>query len=122
MLYALRMRGAVKEIALVKSNVQNWIKPGGDGGNLEVDDFLSMRITNLSALLLRVSTRRYLLEHEISLPEWRVLTMLVRYGAGTTRALRDASKMDKVYMNKLFKIMKRQLKFRKVFFLKIIVT
>lgn len=95
---------------MVKSNVQNWIKPGGDGGNLEVDDFLSMRITNLSALLLRVSTRRYLLAHEISLPEWRVLTMLVRYGAGTTRALRDASKMDKGQMSRaLLGLEKRRL-------------
>lgn len=104
------MGGAREEIALVKSNVQNWIKPGADGANLEVDDFLSMRITNLSALLLRVSTRRYLLEHEINLPEWRVLTMLVRYGAGTTRALRDASKMDKGQMSRaLLGLEKRKL-------------
>ncbi len=88
------------EALRVKSNVKNWIKPGVDGANLEVDDFLSMRITNLSALLLRISTRRYLVEHEISLPEWRVLTMLVRYGSGTTRALRDASKMDKGQMSR----------------------
>jgi len=90
------MGGALR----VKSNVKNWIKPGVDGANLEVDDFLSMRITNLSALLLRISTRPYLVEHEISLPEWRVLTMLVRYGSGTTRALRDASKMDKGQMSR----------------------
>lgn len=85
---------------MIKSNVKNWIKPGADGANLEVGDFLSVRITNLSTLLLRISKRRYLLEHEISLPEWRVLTMLVRYGAGTTRALRDASKMDKGQMSR----------------------
>jgi DNA-binding MarR family transcriptional regulator len=84
----------------VKSNINNWLKPGADGENLEVDDFLSMRITNLSALLLRVSTRRYLVEHEINLPEWRVITMLVRYGSGTTRMLRDASKMDKGQMSR----------------------
>ncbi len=93
-----------------RSNVKNWIKPGVDGANLEVDDFLTMRITNLSALLLRISTRRYLLEHEISLPEWRVLTMLVRHGPGTTRALRAASKMDKGQMSRaLLGLEKRKL-------------
>lgn len=95
---------------MVQSNVKNWIKPGVDGANLEVGDFLSMRITNLSALLLRISTRRYLFEHEISLPEWRVLTMLVRYGSGTTRALRDAWKMDKGQMSRaLLGLEKRKL-------------
>lgn len=88
------------EIALVTSNVKNWIRPGADGANLEVEDFLSRRITHLSLLLLRISTRRYLLEYEISLPEWRVLTMLVRHGPGTTRALRDASRMDRGQMSR----------------------
>ena len=95
---------------MVKSNVKNWIKPGVDGANLEVDDFLTMRIINLIALLLRISTRRYLLEHEISLPEWRVLTMVVRCGPGTTRALRSASKMDKGQMSRaLLALEKRKL-------------
>ena len=104
------VKAAIWEIALVQSNVKNWIKPGVDGANLEVGDFLSMRITNLSALLLRISTRRYLFEHEISLPEWRVLTMLVRYGSGTTRALRDAWTMDKGQMSRaLLGLEKRKL-------------
>jgi DNA-binding MarR family transcriptional regulator len=106
----MRERGPPGDVALPKSNVESWIKPGVDGASLEVDDFLSMRITDVSALLLRVSTRRYLLEHEISLPEWRVLTMLVRYGPGTTRALRDASKMDKGQMSRaLMGLEKRKL-------------
>lgn len=95
---------------LAKSNVKNWIKPGADGANLQVDDFLSLRITHLGALLLRASTRRYLLEYEVSLPEWRVLTMLVRHGACTTRALRDATEMDKGQMSRaLLALEKRKL-------------
>lgn len=95
---------------MVQSNVQNWINPGRDGANLEIDDFLSMRITYLSAMLLRVSTKRYLHGRDLSLPEWRVLTMLVRYGAGTTRMLRDASKMDKGQMSRaLLGLEKRKL-------------
>lgn len=95
---------------MAASNVKNWIRPGVDGANLEVPDFLSRRITHLSTLLLRVSTRRYLLEHEISLSEWRVLTMLVRCGSGTTRALRDASNMDKGQMSRaLLELEKRKL-------------
>jgi DNA-binding MarR family transcriptional regulator len=86
------------------------VRPGLDGANLEVDDFLSKRIANLSALLLRASTRRYLVEHDLSLPEWRMLTILVRFGSGTTRALRDASKMDKGQMSRaLLALEKRKL-------------
>ena len=95
---------------MAKSSVKNWIKPGLDGANLEVDDFLSKRIANLSALLLRASTRRYLLEHDLSLPEWRMLTILVRFGSGTTRALREASRMDKGQMSRaLLALEKRKL-------------
>lgn len=107
---AATAQAKVGEITLAKSSVKNWIKPGVDGANLEVDDFLSKRIANLSALLLRASTRRYLLEHELSLPEWRMLTILVRFGSGTTRALREASKMDKGQMSRaLLELEKRKL-------------
>lgn len=97
-------REETEEIALAKSlarsNVRNWVKPGVDGANLEVDDFLSKRIANLSALLIRASTRRYLLEQDLSLPEWRMLTILVRFGSGTSGTLRTASKMDKGQMSR----------------------
>lgn len=97
-----------QEIVLAKSNVRNWLRPGVDGANLEVDDFLSFRVTHLSALLLRASTRRYLLKYGLSLPEWRVLTVLVRHGSGTTRELRDASKMDKGQMSRALLALERR--------------
>lgn len=97
-----------EETALAKSNVRNWLRPGVDGANLEVDDFLSFRVTHLSAVLLRTSTRRYLLKYGLSLPEWRVLTMLARHGSGTTRELRDASKMDKGQMSRALLALERR--------------
>ena len=61
-------------------------------------------------LLIRASTRRYLLEHDLSLPEWRMLTILARYRSGTTGALRTASRMDKGQMSRaLLKLEKRRL-------------
>jgi DNA-binding MarR family transcriptional regulator len=77
-----------------------WVNLKPLGGNLEVEDFLSMRFANLSALLHRSVTKQYLARHDIGLPEWRVLTMLVRYGSVTTRKLRDASGMDKGQMSR----------------------
>jgi DNA-binding MarR family transcriptional regulator len=77
-----------------------WVNLKPLGGNLEVEDFLSMRFANLSALLHRNVTKQYLAKHDIGLPEWRVLTMLVRYGSVTTRTLRDASGMDKGQMSR----------------------
>ena len=79
---------------------EKWVNLKPLGGNLEVEDFLSMRFANLSALLHRNVTKQYLTRHDIGLPEWRVLTMLVRYGSVTTRKLRDASGMDKGQMSR----------------------
>jgi DNA-binding MarR family transcriptional regulator len=77
-----------------------WINLKPQGKDLEVEDFVSMRFANISALLHRNVTRKYLARHDIGLPEWRVLTMLVRYGSVTTRELRDASGMDKGQMSR----------------------
>jgi DNA-binding MarR family transcriptional regulator len=77
-----------------------WVNLKPQGANLEVEDFLSMRFANLSALLHRNVTKQYLARHDIGLPEWRVLTMLVRHGPVTTRALRHASGMDKGQMSR----------------------
>lgn len=77
-----------------------WVNLKPMGTNLEVEDFLSMRFANISALLHRNVTKHYLARHDIGLPEWRVITMLVRYGSVTTRELRNASGMDKGQMSR----------------------
>jgi DNA-binding MarR family transcriptional regulator len=87
-----------------------WTNLKPQGANLEVEDFLSMRFANLSALLHRNITKQYLARHDIGLPEWRVLTMLVRHGSVTTRTLRQASGMDKGQMSRaLSELEKRKL-------------
>ena len=79
---------------------ERWVNLKPQGANLEVEDFLSMRFANLSALLHRNITKQYLAKHDIGLPEWRVLTMLVRLGSVPTRELRQASGMDKGQMSR----------------------
>ena len=89
---------------------ERWVNLKPQGANLEVEDFLSMRFANLSALLHRNITKQYLAKHDIGLPEWRVLTMLVRLGSVPTRELRQASGMDKGQMSRaLSELEKRKL-------------
>jgi DNA-binding MarR family transcriptional regulator len=85
-----------------------WINLKPQGANLEVEDFLSMRFANISALLHRNVTRQYLAQHDIGLPEWRVITMLVRYGSVTTRELRQASGMDKGQMSRALRELEKR--------------
>jgi DNA-binding MarR family transcriptional regulator len=69
-----------------------------------------MRFAGLSALLHRNVTKKYLSRHDIGLPEWRVLTILVRLGTVSTRELRNASGMDKGQMSRaLLELEKRKL-------------
>jgi DNA-binding MarR family transcriptional regulator len=85
-----------------------WINLKPQGANLEVEDFLSMRFANISALLHRNVTKQYLAQHDIGLPEWRVITMLVRYGSVTTRELRQASGMDKGQMSRALRELEKR--------------
>lgn len=88
-----------------QASLDHWLDPGEDGRNLEVEDFLSMRFSNLSALFHRKVTRKYLLTHGIGLPEWRTMTILVHHAPITTRALRGISEMDKGQMSRALAVL-----------------
>lgn len=72
-----------------------WIELAEDGSNLEVEDFLSMRLAGISALIHRNVTRLYLSEHDLSLPEWRTLSLLARRPPMSPRQVNSISGMDK---------------------------
>jgi DNA-binding MarR family transcriptional regulator len=91
-----------------QASLERWLDPGKDGRKLEVEDFLSMRFANLSALFHRKVTRRYLLSHGIGLPEWRTMTILAHHAPISTRALRDISEMDKGQMSRALDVLARR--------------
>ncbi len=72
-----------------------WIDLAEDGSNLEVEDFLSMRLAGISALIHRNVTRLYLAKHDLSLPEWRMLSLLARRPPMSPREVNSISGMDK---------------------------
>jgi DNA-binding MarR family transcriptional regulator len=91
-----------------QASLERWLDPGKDGKKLEVEDFLSMRFANLSALFHRKVTRRYLLSHGIGLPEWRTMTILAHHAPISTRALRNISEMDKGQMSRALDVLARR--------------
>ena len=81
-------------------SLERWLDADEAGSKLQVEDFLSMRFANLSALFHRKVTRKYLLPHGIGLPEWRTMTILAHHAPISTRALRRISEMDKGQMSR----------------------
>jgi DNA-binding MarR family transcriptional regulator len=107
-LHASPARALRGDVATLSFTSDRWINLKPQGANLEVEDFLSMRFANISALLHRNVTKQYLAQHDIGLPEWRVITMLVRYGSVTTRELRQASGMDKGQMSRALRELEKR--------------
>ena len=79
----------------MKRERQAWIDLAEDGGNLGVDDFLTKRFIGISTLLHRNVTRTYLSKYGLSLPEWRMLSVLAPRPPIAARDVNSISRMDK---------------------------
>ncbi len=72
-----------------------WLEPGAGGENLEIQDFPTFLILRLANLTKSHLTRRYLDPFGISLPEWRLLALMARYGTLPFSDVTAGSSMDK---------------------------
>lgn len=72
-----------------------WLEPGEQGENLEIQDFPTFLILRLANLTKGHLTRRYLDPFGISLPEWRLLALMARYGTLPFSDVTAGSSMDK---------------------------
>jgi len=77
-----------------------WVEPGVDGANLAFENFMTFRMMRLAIGMQRIITRPYLMEFDISLPEWRLLTMLSRQSSIPFSALSSRSRMDKAQVSR----------------------
>lgn len=87
---------------------RNWIDLVEDGGNLEVEDFLSMRLAGISTLIHRNITRLYLAKHGLSLPEWRMLSVLVNRPPIAAHEVNSISRMDKGQISRALALLAAQ--------------
>lgn len=78
-----------------RSPASPWQHLSRNGTNLNVEDFLTFRLTRLSNALRTNLTKRYLEEFNLSLPEWRLLALTTRFSPLRFSELTSRSGMDK---------------------------
>jgi len=78
-----------------KSPASPWQHLSRSGTGLNVEDFLTFRLTRLSNALRTNLTKRYLEEFNLSLPEWRLLALVTRFTPLRFSELTSRSSMDK---------------------------
>ncbi len=86
---------SVKTGGSAQTGTSPWADPGVDGGRLGIEDFPTFLISRVESLARAKLTRVYLEGAGISMPEWRVLTILTRFSPTTYPALVQRSTMDK---------------------------
>lgn len=85
-----------------------WINLARTGSNLNVEDFLTFRITRLSNALRTNLTKRYLEEFELSLPEWRLLALVARFAPMRFSEVTSRSSMDKGQVSRTLRVMAKR--------------
>jgi DNA-binding MarR family transcriptional regulator len=73
-------------------------EPAGTGFRLE--DFLPYRLSVASNRVSRLFARRYSEAFGISIPEWRVIAVVGRFGTLSPSAVGEATAMDKVKVSR----------------------
>lgn len=82
-----------------------WAPLSRNGANLNVEDFLTFRLTRLTNSLRNNLTKRYLEEFELSLPEWRLLALVTRFSPLRFSELTQRSHMDKGQVSRTLRVM-----------------
>ena len=72
-----------------------WLAPGESGEHLDIMDFPTFMLTRLAATARNAVTLHYLETSGLSLPEWRLLTLVARYVALSFSEVTIGSSMDK---------------------------
>ena len=85
-----------------------WLALSRNGSGLNVEDFLTFRLTRLSNALRTNLTKPYLEEFEVSVPEWRLLAMITRFSPLRFSELTSRSSMDKGQVSRTLRLMTKR--------------
>jgi len=85
-----------------------WSKLTRSGASLNIEDFLTFRLTRLSNALRTNMTKRYLEEFGLSLPEWRLLALVTRFSPLRFSELTNRSSMDKGQVSRTLRVMTKR--------------
>lgn len=75
------------------------------GTHLNVEDFLTFRLTRLSNALRTNLTKPYLESFDLSLPEWRLLALVARFAPMRFSEVTARSGMDKGQVSRTLRVM-----------------
>jgi DNA-binding MarR family transcriptional regulator len=74
--------------------------PALNGEAFRLEDFLPYRLSVAANRVSRLCARRYSDSHGLSIPEWRVLAMVGRFGTLSPSAVGEWTAMDKVKVSR----------------------
>lgn len=76
-----------------------------NGSHLNLEDFLTFRLTRLSNTLRNNLTKPYLEAFDLSLPEWRLLALVARFAPMRFAEVTARSGMDKGQVSRTLRVM-----------------
>lgn len=85
-----------------------WLSVSRSGASLNVEDFLTFRITRLANALRTNLTKRYLADFDLSLPEWRLLALVARFAPLRFSEVTSRSSMDKGQVSRTLRVMEKR--------------
>jgi len=85
-----------------------WTEPGPDGENLNVEDFPSFLFWRVANSIKTHLTGRYLVQFDMTLPEWRVLGLVARLSPAPFGELVQRSSMDKGQLSRTLRLVAKR--------------
>lgn len=85
-----------------------WLGVAASGASLNIEDFITFRLTRLSNALRTNVTKRYLEEFGLSIPEWRLLALVARFSPVRFSELTSRSSMDKGQVSRTLQVMTKR--------------
>jgi len=80
----------------------------GDGRHLHIGDFLTFQLIRLANAAKANVTRQYLADFGLSVPEWRLLAMTIRFEPVRFSELVSKSSMDKGQASRTLQVLTRR--------------
>lgn len=85
-----------------------WANVGTDGATLHIGHFLTFQIIRLANAAKSNVTRKYLADFGLSVPEWRLLAMTVRFGPVRFSELVANSSIDKGQASRTLQVLTKR--------------
>lgn len=84
----------------MKSNSKTDQAPRGPGDTFDLEEFLPYRLSVITNRVSRLFSKQYSARFGLTIPEWRVLAVIGRFGTSSPSTVGEWSAMDKVKVSR----------------------